>query len=49
MNWLYLRLRNGRLVTEKGCEANRNWPSFGTVAEAESYLVAEDIRGTVVD
>ncbi len=49
MNWEYLRLRDGRLVTEAGHDANRNWPSFATITEAEAYLTAEDIRATVVN
>ena len=45
MEWNYLYLDSrGRLVYENGAVANRNWPTFGSVVDAETYLSDEDIR-----
>jgi len=47
--WEYLYLRNGRLIDkETQSEANKNWPTFSSVEEAEEYLKQHDIRATVV-
>jgi hypothetical protein len=47
--WEYLYLINGRLVDKQTqSEANKNWPSFNSVQEAEQYLTQHDIRATVL-
>jgi hypothetical protein len=47
--WEYLYLINGRLVDKQTqSEANKNWPSFNSVKEAEQYLTQHDIRATVL-
>ncbi len=45
--WLYLELVNGRLLDQGGDEINPNWPSFADEAEAEEWLIANDVRATV--
>lgn len=47
MNWLYLNLVNGRLVDDRGNEANSNWPSFDSEEEADDWLEEQDIRASV--
>jgi hypothetical protein len=48
--WEYLYLSNGRLIDkETQREANKNWPSFNSVEEAEQYLQQHNIRATVVN
>ena len=47
MDWLYLTLVNERLLDDNGFEANSLWPSFKSEAEAEAWLVANDIRASV--
>lgn len=47
-DWVYAKLKNGRLVDEHtGADINPNFPYFSSVQEAESYLVANDVRVTV--
>ena len=47
MNWYYYRLVNGRLIDDNGYDMNTNIPSFASEAEAEQYLIDQDIRASV--
>lgn len=47
--WVYLELVNGRLVDDRGCEANGKWPSFRTFEDADSWLRSSNIRATVIE
>ena len=47
MDWTYYMLQFSRLVDDDGCEANPQWPSFDSEAQAESWLVSQDIRASV--
>lgn len=48
MYWPYFKLVKGRLVDiQTGQEGNKNWPSFKSEEEAESFLEKHDIRGNV--
>jgi len=47
MEWIYLTLVNGRLINDEGKDENPLWPTFKTEAEAEAWLVANDIRASI--
>ena len=47
MDWLYLKLVNGRLVDDDGKDANPLWPSFENENAAEYWLCANNIGATV--
>jgi len=47
MEWTYLTLVNGRLINDEGKDENPLWPTFKTEAEAEAWLVANDIRASI--
>ena len=48
--WHYLYLVKGRLIdSETLREANTNWPSFGSLNEAEIYLEQNDVRAEVTE
>lgn len=45
--WPYYTLHNGRLYDESCRPCFRSAPRFASVADAESWLVAQDERGNV--
>lgn len=47
MFWPYYTLRNGKLFDETGRWCLRSAPRFASVADAETWLEAQDERGNV--
>ena len=46
--WPIFSLLMGRLIDECGYEGSENWPLFHSENEAQTYLLENNIRGTVV-
>jgi hypothetical protein len=48
-NWIYCKLEKKRLIdTDTDTEVNTNFPDFKSTKEAETYIIKNDLRITLI-